>query len=480
MSMEHGVNTSTVKTSHGAHGAGGSAYGKSPAGVAGGFASLLSGLGAEEETTGADLLGQDLTETTLGEGFDLATEDGTVPVVPGFDFDPAAQGPGTPASQDDDPARAAAAAAAALAALGIDPQAGLSLPAAGMGDGSLSTLQGMAPTAAGVAITGTGKPDANLPGDGTAAVAKSTVGLAGGRADASTNKVPARDAVVNARDAALSAKSAEASTLAMDGLGLQRQLGLRNALARADTAKVDALRGGKGEDVAARLGWRSEVTAQVAQASLATGGQQAGLSGNTSFGERFGSGADARSEEGGRVALHEFAAAGALSTHLTGAAGVDTSSPLTPPAGMPDPALSPETQVAEQVSYWVGRGARNAEISVEGLAENPIHITIAMQGQEASVAFRADQAETRQVLEDAMPHLRELLEREGLTLADVSVGHSNPGWNGGSEASAQAREEAASRMRLGVRQGQEDPVAPAQGAARSVPLPAGRTLDLFV
>jgi flagellar hook-length control protein FliK len=475
MSMEHGVNTSTVKTSHGAHGASGS-YGKSPAGVAGGFASLLSGLGAEEEPVGAGLLGQDLTETAtaVGEGFDLATEDGTAPLVPGLDFDPAAQGPGMPASQDEDPARAAA---AALAALGIDPQAGLSLPPAEIRDASQSTVQGMAPTATGVAITG--KPEANVPRDGTAAVAKSTIGLAGGRADAS-NKVPARDAVVNARDVALSAKSAEVSTLAMDGLGLQRQTGLRNALARADNAKADALRGGKGEDVAARLGWRSEVTTQVAQASLATGGQQAGLFGNSSLGERLGTGADARSEDGGRVASHEFAAAGALSTHLTGAAGVDTSSPLTPPAGMPDPSLSPETQVAEQVSYWVGRGARNAEISVEGLAENPIHITIAMQGQEASVAFRADQAETRQVLEDAMPHLRELLEREGLTLADVSVGHSNPGWNGGSEASAQAREEAASRMRLGVRQGQEEPAAPAQGAARSVPLPAGRTLDLFV
>jgi flagellar hook-length control protein FliK len=481
MSMEHGVNTSTVKTSHGAHGAGGSGYGKSPAGVAGGFASLLSGLGAEDETVGAGLLGQDLTETAVREGFDLATEDGTVPVVPGLDFDPVVQGPGTPASQDEDPARAAAAAAAALAALGIDPQAGLSLPAE-IGDGSQSTLQGMAGTAAGVAITGaiTGKPDANVPGDGTAAVGKSTIGLAGGRADAS-NKVPARDAIVNAREVALSAKSTEASTLAMDGLGLQRQLGLRNALARADTTKADALRGGgKGEDAAARLGWRSEVTAQMAQASLASNAQQAGLSGNTSFGERFGTGADARSEDGGRVALNEFAAAGALSTHLTGAAGVDTSSPLAPPAGMPDPALSAETQVAEQVSYWVARGARNAEISVEGLAENPIHITIAMQGQEASVAFRAEQAETRQVLEDAMPHLRELLEREGLTLADVSVGHSNPGWNGGSEASAQAREEAASRMRLGVRQGQEDPETPAQGTARIVPLPAGRTLDLFV
>jgi flagellar hook-length control protein FliK len=168
---------------------------------------------------------------------------------------------------------------------------------------------------------------------------------------------------------------------------------------------------------------------------------------------------------------------------VTGAASVDPSNSLTPAPGITDPTLSPETQVAEQVSYWVGRGARNAEISVEGLAENPIHITIAMQGQEAHVAFRAEQVETRQVLEDAVPHLRELLEREGLTLADVSVGHSDPGWGGGSEASAQAREQAANRVRLGslgARQG-EDATAGPQGSARpAAALPAGRTLDLFV
>lgn len=485
MSMEHGVNTSTVKTSHGAHGASGHGYGKSQAGAAGGFASLLSGLGAEDETLGADLLGLDPVESTVSEGFDLATDDDPSTVVPGFGFDPV-RSTGAYAPQAEDPAQAAAAAAAALAALGIDPLASAPVTPDAIG-GSAGTLAALA--AAGGVGAINGQPGASVPGDGTADGATlattNMARLAGARAagqpGGEAQGAAARGAAVNPRDAVLSAKSSEATTLAMDGLGLQRQLGQRHASVRADVAKVDALRSAKGEDAAARLGWRSDMAAQVTQATLAAGGQQAGFAGESLAG-RFGSGAGERGEEGGRATVHEFAALGAVSTGVTGAASVDPSNSLTPAAGMTDPVLSPETQVAEQVSYWVGRGARNAEISVEGLAENPIHITIAMQGQEAHVAFRAEQVETRQVLEDAVPHLRELLEREGLTLADVSVGHSDPGWGGGSEASAQAREQAANRARLGSlgpRQG-EDAVAGPQGAARPAPLPAGRTLDLFV
>lgn len=476
MSMEHGVNTSTVKNSHGTHGTSGHGYGKSQAGAAGGFASLLSGLGADDETLGAGLLGFEATETTAGEGFDPAADIDAAAVVPGFGFDPL-RGASTHVPQDEDPARTAAAAAAALAALGLDPLAGAASMKPDTLGGSATTLA--TPIVSGGAGFNSAQSGANMPvpGDATATVAKSTGARATGAQAGAETQGTARD--VLQRELGLPAKSPEVSTLAMDGLGQQRPLGQRNAVVRADAAKADALRGAKGDDAAARLGWRSEISTQVAQANLAAGGSQTGFTGDTASG-RFGFGAGERGEEGARLPLNELVAAGAVSSGVSGATSVDSSNSLTPATVYTDPALSAETQVAEQVSYWIGRGARNAEISVEGLAENPIHITIAMQGQEASVAFRAEQAETRQVLEDAMPHLRELLEREGLTLADVSVGHSNTGWNGGSQASAQAREDAASRARVGMRQSQEDPGVPAQGSARVVPLPAGRTLDLFV
>lgn len=478
MSMEHGVSTSTVKTSHGAHGASGHSFGKSQAGAAGGFASLLSGLGAEDETLGVDVLGLDASQTVTGEGFDLVTDGDTPATVPGFGFDPV-HGAGVHAPQGDDPAQTAAAAAAALAALGLEPLAGTPVTTDALAAGVTDSLKVVA--GAGAVIPG--QLGASMPGEG---FAKTASGLGAGRVALQAGvdtQGTARDAtVLNAREAttALLGKTSEVTTLAMDGLGLQRQVGQRHATVRADAAKADQLRGAKGDDVAARLGWRSDMVAQATQAALAASGQQSGTMGDTAG--RFGSSAGERAEEGARATVNDFAAVSGLSAGVSGSTGVDSSSALPPTSVYTDPSMSPETQVAEQVSYWVGRGARNAEISVEGLSENPIHITIAMQGQETHVAFRAEQADTRQVLEDAVPHLRELLEREGLTLADVSVGHSDPGWNGGSEASAQAREQAAQRARLGGEGGREgeDTGAPLPGAARAATLPAGRTLDLFV
>ncbi|MDP3577825.1 flagellar hook-length control protein FliK [Methyloversatilis sp.] len=144
------------------------------------------------------------------------------------------------------------------------------------------------------------------------------------------------------------------------------------------------------------------------------------------------------------------------------------------PAVAPDGGLTTEMRVAEQVSYWIGRGAQNAELEVEGLGEGPVKVSIELQGQEARVEFRADQAQTRQVLQDSMPHLRELLEREGLVLSGLSVGSS------GSERGAGQ----AGQGRQGGRQGQTGvPELPALALAaathRAAPL-SGRSVDLFV
>ncbi|MEQ1658445.1 MAG: flagellar hook-length control protein FliK, partial [Hylemonella sp.] len=144
------------------------------------------------------------------------------------------------------------------------------------------------------------------------------------------------------------------------------------------------------------------------------------------------------------------------------------------PAVAPDGGLTTEMRVAEQVSYWIGRGAQNAELEVVGLGEGPVKVSIELQGQEARVEFRADQAQTRQVLQDAMPHLRELLEREGLVLSGMSVGTS-----GSERGAGQSGQE-----RQGGRQGpagvpELPAVALAAAANRAAPL-SGRSVDLFV
>lgn len=81
-----------------------------------------------------------------------------------------------------------------------------------------------------------------------------------------------------------------------------------------------------------------------------------------------------------------------------------------------------EMAVTHQVNYWLGSDVQSAELKLDGLGQSPVEVSIKMQGQEARVAFRAEQAETRQIIEGTMPHLKELLKSEGLVLAGVSVG----------------------------------------------------------
>jgi flagellar hook-length control protein FliK len=90
-----------------------------------------------------------------------------------------------------------------------------------------------------------------------------------------------------------------------------------------------------------------------------------------------------------------------------------------------DPTTQPfETTVAETVSYWATHGVQNAELKIDGAGGESIAVSISLRGDEAHIGFRTDQLETRQMLEGAVAHLKELLTNEGLVLSGVSVGAS--------------------------------------------------------
>lgn len=157
---------------------------------------------------------------------------------------------------------------------------------------------------------------------------------------------------------------------------------------------------------------------------------------------------------------------------LVGQSSSDTVRPDAVPAAAPDSGLMTETRVAEQVSYWVSHGVQKAELKVDGLGEGPVKVNIQLQGVEARVEFSADQVQTRQVLEDSMPHLRELLAREGLVLTGVSVGSS--GADGAAGRQSQGREGGGRQAMVAVPELQA-----AVGVAPRA-LPTGRSVDLFV
>jgi flagellar hook-length control protein FliK len=136
------------------------------------------------------------------------------------------------------------------------------------------------------------------------------------------------------------------------------------------------------------------------------------------------------------------------------------------------PLQSPtDAYVAEQVSYWISRDVQNAEIKLEGFGSDPVQVNISMNGNEAQVAFRTDELQVRNALENASAHLREMLEQEGVVLSGVSVGSNGSGSSGNQE----------DRQRQGVKQ------TSAIGAQNLQPTQrrdssqvVGRSLDLFV
>lgn len=132
---------------------------------------------------------------------------------------------------------------------------------------------------------------------------------------------------------------------------------------------------------------------------------------------------------------------------------------------------SPERAVADQVSYWISQGVQNAELTFNGVDSQPVEVHISLSGNEAHVAFRSDQAETRDFLTGASGHLKDLLQSEGMVLSGMSVGSS-----GAENTGARERRAPSDTAQNSTRKAREEAVV------RPVALPrvSGRAVDLFV
>ena len=144
---------------------------------------------------------------------------------------------------------------------------------------------------------------------------------------------------------------------------------------------------------------------------------------------------------------------------------VDSATPLADVS-----ALTPE-YVAEQVAYWISNDVQNAEMKLQGFGDSPVEVRISMVGNEAHVAFRTDEAQARDALENASAHLKDMLQRDGVILSGVSVGTSGSG--GASGQNQQSRQER--------QKGVVMVAAPATSEKRVWgTVQTGRALDLFV
>ncbi len=110
----------------------------------------------------------------------------------------------------------------------------------------------------------------------------------------------------------------------------------------------------------------------------------------------------------------------------TGSAAVSTTTSMSAPDG----GVTADFRVAEQVTYWISQDVQKAEMKLDGVGDKPVEVSISMHGNEAHVAFRTDELQTREVLESASAHLKDMLQREGLMLSGMSVGTSGGGAGG--------------------------------------------------
>jgi len=150
---------------------------------------------------------------------------------------------------------------------------------------------------------------------------------------------------------------------------------------------------------------------------------------------------------------------------------LSTPAPTLTVSGAPETVPATDAFVAEKVSYWISNNVQNAEMKLDGVGDRPVEVSIRMQGNEAHVAFRTDELQTRAALENASVHLKDMLHREGLVLSGVSVGTAGTGDSG-----AQDRKSSQGERRTTV-----TALQPLTGDVRSATSRVSRGgLDLFV
>lgn len=131
----------------------------------------------------------------------------------------------------------------------------------------------------------------------------------------------------------------------------------------------------------------------------------------------------------------------------------------------------PEMAVAEKMNYWISRGVQNAELKLDAFGGGSVDVSISVNGNEAMVEFRTDQPEARRLLQDAMGHLRHMLEGEGLVLSGGFVGTSSRQDPGAQHRGSHAQ---------AVQGAPELVELHATEAASAMSRTPGRAVDLFV
>lgn len=78
-------------------------------------------------------------------------------------------------------------------------------------------------------------------------------------------------------------------------------------------------------------------------------------------------------------------------------------------------------QMTQQVSYMIKGGFQQAEIKLNPANLGPMEIKLSLNDDKASITFVTQHAPVRDAIDAAMPRLKDMLEQQGINLADVDV-----------------------------------------------------------
>ncbi|MFD2014950.1 flagellar hook-length control protein FliK [Vibrio olivae] len=84
-------------------------------------------------------------------------------------------------------------------------------------------------------------------------------------------------------------------------------------------------------------------------------------------------------------------------------------------------------QLAERVQVMLSKNLKNIDIRLDPPELGRLHIRMNMNGDGASVQFTVANPQARDMIEQSMPRLREMLAQQGVQLSDTSVQQQSSG-----------------------------------------------------
>ena len=102
-------------------------------------------------------------------------------------------------------------------------------------------------------------------------------------------------------------------------------------------------------------------------------------------------------------------------------------------------------QFAERVGWVIQARVPQAQLTLNPEHLGPIDMAIEVEDAQARVQFAAAHAQTREAIEQSLPRLREMLEQQGLELAQADVGGRDDRSGGDDGLPAQADAGASAR-----------------------------------